>query len=90
MTNAGRIVKVGGLLLGVAGTCVFGYLAVRNVDFGRFKTGLAQSNYAWLVPALAALMAAVWIRALRWQLLFAPETRPPLTSVTTALLIGYF
>jgi glycosyltransferase 2 family protein len=78
------------MLLGVAATCVFGYLAVRHVDFGRFRDGLAQSDYAWLVPALAALALGVWVRAVRWRLLFAPETRPPLASVTVALLIGYF
>jgi len=78
------------MLLGVTLTCVFGYLAVRNVDLGRFRESLAQSDYAWLVPALAALALAVWIRAVRWPLLFAPETRPPLAAVTTALLIGYF
>ncbi len=82
--------KLGGVLLGVAVTCAFGYIAVRDVDIGRFQDGLAQSNYAWLAPALAALAAGVWIRAIRWQLLFAPETRPPLRSVTAALLIGYF
>jgi uncharacterized protein (TIRG00374 family) len=78
------------MLLGVAATCLFGYLAVRHVDFTRFQDGLARSNYAWLLPALVALAAGVWLRAVRWQFLFAPETRPPLRAVTMALLIGYF
>jgi uncharacterized protein (TIRG00374 family) len=90
VTRRRRIAKTGGLVVGVAVTCVFGYFAVRDVEFDLFKQGLADSNYAWIVPALAALVVAVWIRAVRWQLLFTPATRPPLPAVTSALLIGYF
>ena len=89
MTGHG-IVRLATIALGVAVTCCFGYLAVRNVDFERFWAGLRESNYAWLIPALGALAAAVWLRALRWQLLFTVETRPPLAAAMTALLIGYF
>ncbi len=90
VTGRRRVVNVTGLLLGAAATCIFGYFAVRNVDFERFRAGLADSNYFWLIPALGALAAAVLLRAIRWQLLFSRETRPPLTAVTVALLIGYF
>ena len=89
MTGLG-IVRLATIALGVAVTCFFGYLAVRNVDFDRFWAGLRESNYAWLIPALGALAAAVLLRALRWQLLFTLETRPPFSAVMTALLIGYF
>ena len=34
------------------------------------------------------LVAANPVRALRWQQLFAAETRPPLGPVTSAMLIG--
>jgi glycosyltransferase 2 family protein len=85
-----RVVRFTGVLSGVAVTCVFGYFAVRDVDLDRFRNGLAESNYAWLIPALGVLAAAVWLRAVRWQLLFTPETRPPLAAVTSSLLIGYF
>jgi uncharacterized protein (TIRG00374 family) len=78
------------MLLGVVLAVVFGYLAIRGVDYGRFRSGLAESNYQWLVPALAALAFGVWLRAVRWRLLFAEATRPPLWAVTNALLIGYF
>lgn len=90
VTGAKRMARIGGIVVGVAVTCAFGYYAVRGVDFGRFRAGLAQSNYAWLVPAFAALAAGIAIRAVRWQLLFAPETRPPFGAVTIALMIGYF
>jgi uncharacterized protein (TIRG00374 family) len=68
----------------------FAYLAVRHVDWGRFRDGIASSNPWWLLPALAVLAAGVALRALRWRLLFAPETRPPLAAVARALLVGTF
>jgi glycosyltransferase 2 family protein len=86
----GRFGKIGVLVVGTVATCAFGYLAVRDVDLGRFKDGLAESEYVWLLPALGALVVAVWLRALRWGLLFTPATRPPLMALTRALLIGYF
>jgi uncharacterized protein (TIRG00374 family) len=82
--------KIAVLVVGAVATCAFGYLAVRDVDFGRFKEGLAGSEYVWLVPALGALLVGIWLRALRWALLFTPSSRPPLAAVTRALLIGYF
>ena len=82
--------KASGLVLGILLTCAFGYYAIRDVDFTRFQKGLGESDYRWLVPALAVLAFGVWLRALRWQLLFTPATRPRLQSVTNALLIGYF
>ena len=41
------------------------------------------------MPALVALAVAIFIRALRWRFLFAPETRPSVRAVTAALLLGY-
>ncbi len=90
MTGNTRVVKVVGVVIGLAVTCAFGYLAVSGVDFERFRAGLSEITFAWLVPALAALALAVWIRAVRWRLLFVPKTRPPLRAVTLALLIGCF
>ena len=77
-------------LLGVVVTAGFGYLAVRHVHWHDAWTAFRSSNPWWLVPALAALAAAVGLRAIRWQALFAPGRRPPLGTTTRALLVGYF
>jgi uncharacterized protein (TIRG00374 family) len=75
-----------GLLLSI----LFTYLAVRDVDWDIFWEGLRTSDYGWLVPAFVVLAVSVWVRAFRWQLLFRPESRPPLSATTRALIIGQF
>ncbi len=75
---------------GLAVSALFAYLAVRHAHFREVWRALESSNYWWLLPALAALLVATAIRAFRWQLLFAPETRPPIRPVASAMLIGLF
>jgi uncharacterized protein (TIRG00374 family) len=69
---------------------LFTYFAVRGIHWGRFRTALSQSNYWWLLPAFAVLMAGVFLRAVRWRLLFPHELRPPLPATFRALLVGTF
>ena len=74
--------------LALAVTLGFGYFAVRDAHPDEVWRALRESNGWWLFPALAALALGVVIRAVRWQHLFAPETRPPLGAVTSAMLVG--
>ena len=76
------------LFLGVIISLVFGTLAVRDVDLQVFWNGIEEMQYLWLLPSLAALGATMYLRAVRWRLLFAPETRPPFGAAVRALLIG--
>ena len=78
------------LAAGAAISAVFTYLAVRTIDLDVFRAGLTDSNYWWLVPAFAVLLVGMAIRAVRWQLLFPPEGRPPLGLTFRALLVGQF
>ncbi len=73
---------------GVAVSGVFVWLALRDIDFGRVGTALHQASYWPLLPALAAIAVANVVRALRWQALFDPRTRPPFGAVVDAMLIG--
>jgi uncharacterized protein (TIRG00374 family) len=75
-----------GLLLSV----FFTYLAVRDVDWDVFWEGLRTSEYVWLLPALGLGAISVWVRAIRWQLLFQPKTRPPIGPTTRATIVGQF
>jgi hypothetical protein len=76
--------------LGFAVSALFTYLAVRDVHFGRVWESLRASDYWWTIPSLALIVVALVVRALRWQYLFAPETRPPFRPVFNATLLGQF
>lgn len=71
-------------------TAVFCFIAVQDVPVTAVVAGLRRSDPIWLVPALAVLGVSIFLRALRWRLLFEPAHRPPIGAVTRALLVGYF
>jgi uncharacterized protein (TIRG00374 family) len=75
---------------GAVASGVFLWLAVREVDLGDVGDALDAASYWSLLPALAAVAAANWLRALRWQALFEARSRPPLGPLANAMLIGLF
>jgi glycosyltransferase 2 family protein len=85
-----RLTGVAAVLATFVVSLVFGYLAVRGVDFDAAWHALRTSNDWWLGPSLAALAVSVFMRAIRWRVLFDPQRRPPLGSLTKATLIGFF
>ena len=84
-----RSVRTALVWIGLAASLGFAYLAVRGVDLDTFWSSLRRSNYWWLIPSFLVLAACIFLRAVRWRLLFTPATRPPLGPVSSALLIGY-
>ena len=86
----GRISRATLSWAGFGVSALFAYLAVRHVDFQNVWQGLRASNYWWLLPAFATLVAAILLKAVRWRYLFTRETRPSTRAVVIALLIGYF
>lgn len=75
---------------GLVVSAVFAYLALRGARLDEVWASLEASDYEWTVPALAVMTCAFFIRALRWQVLFAPARRPPFRIVASALYVGYF
>src|SRR4051812_5181886 len=76
--------------LGLAVSAVCCWIALRQVDLGDVADTLGEADYPWLVPALAALMVANWMRAERWRAIFPPEERPGLSPAFWSLQIGLF
>ena len=77
------------VVLGFAITIVFGYLAVRDAHLSEVWDGVKEMNAWWLLPAFGLLALCVLLRTVRWQALFAPQTRPPFPIVLRALLAAY-
>jgi uncharacterized membrane protein YbhN (UPF0104 family) len=75
---------------GLAVSAGFIFFAVRDVDPAALRLALTRADYWLLVPASVVLAVAIFVRILRWQVLFPPAHRPRLAVVTSALLIGHF
>ena len=65
------------------------YLAVRGAHPDETLDALGQMQWAWVVPSLALLALAFFIRCVRWHSLFRPGARPPLGAVVGAQFVGY-
>ncbi len=76
--------------IGLALSGLFAYLAVRGVDLNKVWHAIERCRWWTLIPALALIAVANVLRAWRWQLQFAPATRPRLGPALSALLIGTF
>jgi uncharacterized protein (TIRG00374 family) len=77
------------LWIGLLVSLVFAYLAIRDVDIAAFGTALREMEYWVLAPAALVLAVAIFLRALRWRILFAARSRPSTRAITASLLIGY-
>jgi uncharacterized protein (TIRG00374 family) len=74
---------------GVIVTVLLCYIAVRDVRLSEMWDALGRSQLAWLAPALIVFALSIFVRALRWRMLFEPTHRPGTKAATRALLVGY-
>jgi uncharacterized protein (TIRG00374 family) len=65
------------------------YFSMRDVRLVETWAALTATTYWWLVPAVAAIVLTIFLKGIRWRLLFPPESRPPLKETTQALVVGY-
>jgi hypothetical protein len=77
------------LLIGFALGAGFFYLAVRGINIQQMLAAFAQADYGLVVLAVAVMMAAHLLRAMRWRFLLAPVKMLSTRSLFSALLIGY-
>jgi uncharacterized membrane protein YbhN (UPF0104 family) len=75
--------------VGLLVSAAFAYLAVRNAHVDEVWSALKSSDYEWVLPALAVMTVAFFVRALRWQMLFASARRPPFRRTASALYVAY-
>jgi uncharacterized protein (TIRG00374 family) len=80
------LLVVAGLLV----TVVCTYVALRGVKLDDAVDALADCDLRWIVPSTLVLAVGVWLRILRWWVLFDESSRPPLRAVGGATFVGYF
>lgn len=61
------------LALGLSVSALLGWLAIRGLEWGDVLESLAAVSPVKLTLALVVFMAAGWLRAVRWKLLFTNE-----------------
>ncbi len=77
------------ILIGLLVSAAFAYLAVKGAQLDKVWAALRESDYAWLLPSLAAGTVWFFMRAERWRSLYARDRRPPLRACSSALFVGY-
>jgi uncharacterized membrane protein YbhN (UPF0104 family) len=85
-----RLATTSAILAALAISAAFALVAIRNVEWEEFRAAIADCTWWWLLPAAAVLAVGVFLRAVRWWLLFPRALRPPLVATTRALLVGTF
>ena len=66
------------------------YLSFRGVGWSDFINALLDCRWEWIAVAMAAGVAAFWVRAVRWRQLLSPlDDAVPRKAVFNAVNIGY-
>ncbi|HET6175092.1 MAG TPA: lysylphosphatidylglycerol synthase transmembrane domain-containing protein [Gaiellales bacterium] len=63
-------------LAGIAVSVVFGWLAIRGLNFHEVRSAIAKASPAWILAAVGAALVGVTMRSERWRALFPRESRP--------------
>jgi hypothetical protein len=81
--------RTGLIVLGIVVSAAFMYVAVHGAHPGDTIDALGETEWAWIVPSLALLGLAFFLRCVRWHSLFHRTVRPPLADVVSAQFVGY-
>tara|TARA_R110000868_G_scaffold408293_5_gene691040 strand:- start:77405 stop:78421 length:1017 start_codon:yes stop_codon:yes gene_type:complete len=78
------------ILLSVAIAALFLWLAFRNVEFSEILEASRDMSWGWLFPFAISLVAAHYIRAERWRMLFNDGgVVPHRFTLFTGVMFGY-
>jgi uncharacterized protein (TIRG00374 family) len=78
------------LIAGIVISLFFLVWAARLVgSFGPMLQSLGRANYLFVLPALLAYFAGVWLRAVRWHFLLRPVKPIPSGRLFPVVVIGY-
>ena len=80
-----KIKIICGLLISI----VFFIIAFRKVNLIIMFEAIREAKGGYLIIAILFVLISAWLRALRWKYLLYPIKRIELTSLFSALLIGY-
>jgi uncharacterized protein (TIRG00374 family) len=77
------------IIVGVALSLLFIFLAFRKVEFSQMGQAFAGADYWMLIPIMAVIFISLLLRAWRWQYLLAPIQQVRLFGLLASLAVGY-
>ncbi|MFI5346111.1 MAG: lysylphosphatidylglycerol synthase transmembrane domain-containing protein [Elusimicrobiota bacterium] len=77
--------KLISVVLGLAGTTFFLWLALKDISLSQLSHALASANWLWLVPMAVIVYVDLFIRAVRWRVLLS-RARPGASVLELARL----
>lgn len=77
------------LLIGVAISALFLWLALRGLHLGDVWSSLRTANYWWLLPGVGVYFLGVWVRTWRWDYMLRPLKVIPVGRLFPVVVIGY-
>lgn len=77
------------LWLGILISAVFVWLALRGLELGQVWENIAEADYLWLLPGVAAYFVALWARTWRWDYMLRPVKEISLSGLFPVVVIGY-
>lgn len=78
------------LLVGLAVSAFFIYLALPGLHLQTVMKALQTANYWWLLPGVLVYFLGLWVRTWRWQYTLRPLQHVPLVTLLPDVCIGYF
>lgn len=77
------------LLIGIAVSALFLWLAIRDLDAGALVATLSGTNLWWLIPFQIMLAGFCWLKSLRWAKLLQPMCATRGRDLIAPVVIGY-
>lgn len=77
------------LMIGLAISVAFLWLALRGLRLESVWNALQHGNYLWLIPSVAVYFLAVWARTWRWHYMLRPLKEISLRRLFPVVVIGY-
>ena len=73
---------------GIVVSVVFGWLAIRGLDFHEVRRAMGSADLAWILAAVVVSVLGVAMRSERWRALFPRDSRPGHVPTFWASQIG--
>lgn len=77
------------LILGIAVSAAFLYLAFRGADLDRMLEVLRGADYLWMIPAVVLTLGSFAVRAWRWKYFLLGVGPLPFSQLFSATMVGF-